>query len=273
MDIRSFNILGLMSGTSMDGIDISIVQSNGIILKTKKNFYYEYKNDERAKLKKILLNRDKLSIPKIKHRYDILISKIYTNVLLDFKNFNLYDYIGFHGQTIYHDPKNKTSIQLGNPKIIAEKLKKNIIYEFRKADLINGGQGAPIAPIYHKYLIQKFKFKLPCCFVNIGGISNISYWDGKTLLGFDIGPGNVFLDDFVKIFYNKSYDVDGEIASRGHYIQEIIESFFQDSFFRIPPPKSLDRNHFANFFKNLIKRNFKKEDILLRLLKYLLSQY
>ena len=93
--------------------------------------------------------------------------------------------------------------------------------------MINGGQGAPIAPIYHKYLIQKFKFKLPCCFVNIGGISNISYWDGKTLLGFDIGPGNVFLDDFVKIFYNKSYDVDGEIASRGHYIQEIIESFFK----------------------------------------------
>ena len=98
------------------------------------------------------------------------------------------DIIGFHGQTILHNPKINMSVQLGDPKTLANITKKKVVFNFRQNDIINNGQGAPLAPIFHKTIIEKYKFNLPCCFLNIGGISNISYWDGSELIGFDTGP-------------------------------------------------------------------------------------
>ena len=96
--------------------------------------------------------------------------------------------IGFHGQTIYHNPSKKISIQLGDPNLLANLTKKKVIFDFRSKDIEMGGEGAPLAPIYHKLIIEELGLKLPSCIINIGGVSNISYWDGEILMGFITGP-------------------------------------------------------------------------------------
>ena len=125
-----------------------------------------------------------------------------------------------------------------------------------------GGQGAPLAPIYHKLLIEKFKYNLPACILNIGGIANISYWDGKILLGFDTGPGNCLIDDFLKSNFQLNFDQDGKIAYSGKVINILKDKFFKNSYFKKKPPKSLDRNHFKKITQEILKYNFKKEDIV-----------
>ena len=112
------------------------------------------------------------------------------------------DLIGFHGQTIYHNPVKKTSIQLGDPKKLALMVNKNVVFNFRSEDIKMGGQGAPLAPIYHKSLMRKLNLELPACFVNIGGVSNITYWDGDLLIGYDTGPGNALMDKYIKKYLN-----------------------------------------------------------------------
>jgi len=256
------NIIGLMTGTSMDGIDISLVQTNGLDLRRfNKNYFYKYS----AKTKKTLLNVLKedhnFSFERRKFLDDFITHEHY----LALKNLNILDcceLIGFHGQTIYHDPTNKTSIQLGNPKMLSKLLNKNVIFNYRDNDIRLGGQGAPIAPIYHKYIIDTLDIKLPCCILNIGGISNLTYWDGKSLIGFDTGPGNALMDDFMSKKFNKNYDKDGIFASKGSPIKEEITKFLRFDFFKRTPPKSLDRKTFINFYNELVDKNYSFNDIM-----------
>ena len=202
-----------MSGTSMDGIDISLVQSNGLQLKRlNKNYFYKYNSETKKKLLNILKADLSFNL-KRKEYLDNIITNEHYFALKDLDILDNCDLIGFHGQTLFHDPKNKISIQLGNPKKLAQMLNKNVIFDFRSKDLSLGGQGAPIAPIYHKFIIETLDIELPCCFLNIGGVSNLTYWDGDTLLGFDTGPGNALMDDFMSSTLNKDYDKDGILAS------------------------------------------------------------
>ena len=122
--------------------------------------------------------------------------------------------IGFHGQTLLHEPKKFCSIQLGSGQKLSETLKTDVVCNFRHNDIMEGGQGAPIAPIYHKFIFKSLDLDLPSIMVNIGGISNLSYWDGKTLLGFDIGPGNNLMDFYMKEKFNKPFDLNGTVASK-----------------------------------------------------------
>ena len=177
--------------------------------------------------------------------------------------FNLkIDFIGFHGQTIYHNFKKKVSIQLGSPNLLAKKLNKYVISNFREQDLLNGGQGAPLAPIYHKLLIEEFCLKLPSCIINIGGVSNVTFWDGRELLGFDTGPGNGLMDYYSQSILNFLFDRDGKIASFGKPNSNLLYEFLEDEYFALPPPKSLDRNHFQKYFEKLIDKKLNKFDAL-----------
>ena len=137
-------------------------------------------------------------------------------------NIDKIDLIGFHGQTIYHNPIEKTSIQLGNAQLLSNLLKKPVIYDFRSKDLFHGGQGAPLAPIYHKYIVKELKISLPTCFLNIGGVSNITYIDKKNLIAFDTGPGNSLINDLMKIYFNKNFDCNGKLALRGKINKKFI---------------------------------------------------
>ena len=251
-----------MTGTSMDGIDISLVQTNGLILKRlNKNYFYEYDTKTKKILTSILKEDLNFSLKRKNHLDDFITNEHYF-ALKDLDILNYCDLIGFHGQTLYHDPNDKISIQLGNPKKLAQMLNKNVIFDFRSKDLSLGGQGAPIAPIYHKFIMETLDIELPCCFLNIGGISNLTYWDGESLIGFDTGPGNALMNDFVSSRLNKNYDKDGIIASKGTPIKEEVTRFLKFDFFKKPPPKSLDRQTFLYFYNVLINKNYSTHDIM-----------
>ena len=266
MEFDYLNIIGLMTGTSMDGIDISFVRTNGVELKKlNENYFYEYNNKTKDLLLNLLKNNynDNLNI---KRNLDELITVEHFRALKDLNIVEKCDIVGFHGQTIYHNPKDRLSLQIGDPKLLSELLKKNVVYDFRSRDIQLGGQGAPLAPIYHKLLIQKQKLELPCCFLNIGGVANLTYWDGQILQGFDTGPGNGLMDTFIRSISKNYYDKNGTLASKGIPDDILIKSFLDDDFFKNLPPKSLDRNDFKTHYDNLLRKKLPHKDTLATLL-------
>ncbi|MDA7692978.1 anhydro-N-acetylmuramic acid kinase, partial [Alphaproteobacteria bacterium] len=139
---------------------------------------------------------------------------------------------------------------------------KNVVSNFRSNDIELGGQGAPLAPIYHRLIIEKFNLKLPSCILNIGGVSNLTYWDGKNLIGYDTGPGNALMDDYMSTKFNKHFDKNGTLASKGISNKEIVKKFIQLDFFKKLPPKSLDKNSFKDFYNDLLKKKFSDSNIM-----------
>ena len=215
--------LGLMSGTSGDGIDASIIKSNGTNhYEPIKDKYFEYDSfiykdihNLKEKIHKIEhLELYKNEIIELERNITIFHSKV-------IKSLNISDetLVGFHGQTIYHNPTEKISKQLGNGKLLNQLTNKNVVFNFRSADISNGGQGAPLTPVFHHLVSIQNKIKLPVCYLNIGGISNITIVTNKDnlseLISKDIGPGNCLIDNWVRKNSNKKFDYDGRIASIG----------------------------------------------------------
>ncbi|MDC1111511.1 anhydro-N-acetylmuramic acid kinase [Alphaproteobacteria bacterium] len=256
------NIIGLMTGTSVDGIDISLVQTNGLSLKRlNKNYFYKYSEETKSFLME-MLNEDININLKRKQYLDEFITNEHYLALKDLDIIQMADIIGFHGQTIYHDPVNKTSIQLGDPIKLAKMFNKNVIFNFRTKDIESGGQGAPLAPIYHQFIIEEFNLKLPSCILNIGGVSNLTYWDGNKLIGFDTGPGNGLMDNHMSMISDKYFDENGTLASKGIPDKKLIKSFLNQDFFKKLPPKSLDKNSFIDFYNDLLKKNYSNADFM-----------
>ena len=215
--------IGLMSGTSGDGVDASIIETNGInqyrLIKDK---YYEYDTDiyrDIHSLKEKIHKSDHLQIfdKEIKN-LERKITIFHAEII---KEINISDdtIIGFHGQTIYHNPEEKISKQIGNAKLLNQLTNKNVIFDFRSNDILNGGQGAPLASIFHHLISVQHEFELPVCFLNIGGISNITIVQDKdnlsNLISRDIGPGNCLIDNWVRKNSNKKFDQDGLLAASG----------------------------------------------------------
>lgn len=262
MQNKFLNIIGMMTGTSADGIDISLVRTNGYKLKNLKiNYFYKFDDDTRNKILNIM--NEKLIIKlRNKQYFDDLITKEHLKALKNLDIGSNIDLIGFHGQTIHHDPKKKISIQCGNPKLLSDLLKKNVIFNFRQNDLVHGGEGAPIAPIYHKYLLKKLSIPLPSCFINIGGITNLTYYDNFQLIGFDAGPGNCLIDDYMNLKTNLRYDKDGGFGFQGSPSIKIINYLLQHPFFKKKPPKSLDRNFLKIAFNKVLKEKISIYDMV-----------
>ena len=268
MSNNFLKVIGMMTGTSMDGIDISLVETDGVSLNNIENYFYEYNKNQKKRLNEILNNKNIiLNDKKLLEYENSFVTDLHIDSLKKFNQHKNTDLIGFHGQTIHHDPYKKISIQLGNPYSLAKELKKNVIFSFRSLDVESGGEGAPIAPIYHKFLIEKLRFKLPSCFINIGGILNLTYWDSQELIGFDLGPGNCLMDEFITSVSYDFFDKDGIIASKGKIDQNFVSNFFNDSFFKLKPPKSLDKNYFNHYLSDIKKKNYSKEDTMATLLE------
>ncbi len=220
---KNLSSLGLMSGTSGDGVDASIIKTNGINqYESINDKFFEYDEDiykDIHNLKEKIHNIDHLNL--YKNEIDALERKITTFHAKIIKHLNISDetLIGFHGQTIFHDPGKKISKQLGNGKLLNQLTKKKIVFNFRKNDILNGGQGAPLTPLFHHLISLQKKIKLPVCFLNIGGISNITVIKNtknpSELLSKDIGPGNCLIDAWIRKNSNKKFDYEGIIASRG----------------------------------------------------------
>lgn len=250
---KIFNIIGIMTGTSMDGIDISHVSTDGIYkIKIYNEKSYQYSLKESESIKKFLLNKNysERVIKKQDIKISNLIIKYLSKFLSEFK-IQKFDYISLSGQTIFHNPEKKLSIQLGNAKIISNTFQKKVISNFRENDIINGGQGAPIGAFYHKFLIKKINKK--ALIINLGGVANFALTFKKTFISSDIGPANALSDDLMMFFLKKKYDKNGKLASKGKINHRIINLFKKDKFFKKNFPKSLDRNNFHYLVKKLKK--------------------
>ncbi len=268
MKKKEFTAMGLMTGTSMDGVDLSIIKSDGYsefvaIL----NSYFEFDINIHKKL--INLRSKILSVEDFERNFDeleqlereitLFHAKIIQKASRDYDN--EIDIVGFHGQTIYHNPELKFSKQLGNGKLLSQITKKLVVSDFRQNDLQNGGQGAPLTPIFHKLISEiinkKFQIKPPVHIINIGGITNItqvnSFNENKIsdLFASDIGPGNCLIDEWVRKNSNKKFDDSGNIAKSGK-VNELIYNQAIDNFEIKSYRKSLDISDFdLSFIKGL----------------------
>ena len=229
---KMYTSLGLMSGTSGDGVDASIIYSNGIDrFEVVKDKYFEYDfelYDNFHSIKEKISNIDDLE--KLSNELLDLEKKItffHAKIIKELK-FNHEDsLVGFHGQTIYHNSEEKISKQLGDAKLLNQLTGKKIIFNFRKNDIQNGGEGAPLAPIFHQLIATQNNIMLPICFLNIGGISNITIVKkpigSLELFSKDIGPGNCLIDSWIRKNSNKKFDSDGKLAALGKKNEIILE--------------------------------------------------
>jgi len=239
---KIYTALGLMSGTSLDGIDAAIIKTDGHSITyfgpfESKAYTENFKDRLRAVLGKQkvspVLEKD------LTYQHAALLGELYAK----YEQLSLeIDVIGFHGHTIHHDPNQHFTLQVGDGDLLAELLNTTVVSNFRSADILAGGQGAPLTPIYHKALAKKFSDTT--VIVNIGGVANVSFINDKALLAFDTGPGNAPIDDLMRKKVGVAYDKDGEVARQGQINKKILAKLLTHSYFSEEPPKSLDRNQF-----------------------------
>ena len=245
---KFYTSLGLMSGTSMDGIDASIIRSDGE--NEYESTFDEFFEYDQALYKDLVNLRNKINsandiivnselVSEIERKITLYHAEI-CNKIINKSDYEV-DLIGFHGQTIFHDASQKISKQLGDGSLLSSLLKKDVIYNFRANDIANGGQGAPLAPIFHNLIINKNRIELPVFILNIGGIANITIITSNKnddLISYDIGPGNCLLDEWVRKHTSYRYDFNGKAASIGK-IDEIILNQATENFENINKNKNL----------------------------------
>ena len=264
---KIYYALGLMSGTSGDGVDSSVIKSDG-----KDQIFIEYNNydpypsnlsdeihrikEKIQKLTDLIKFSDEINNLEIKltNFHAVLANKLIKSIKVDI--------IGFHGQTIFHDSDEKISRQLGLGNKLSEITKKIVVYDFRQNDLKNGGEGAPLAPIYHKILVKKLakkgSIKVPVTILNVGGIANITIInENYEITSMDIGPGNCLIDKWIRLNSDKKLDENGNLARIGK-IDKLILDKTLDKYYHnnTSKKKSLDTNDFdISFARGLSLEN------------------
>jgi len=254
MKKKVFTAIGLMSGTSMDGVDLSLIKSDGnnefiSILDNYCEFEEKLRENLVSLRKKIHslddLNKHTEELNDLEREITLFHSKIIDEIIKNYDG-NI-DLIGFHGQTIFHNPEKKISKQLGDGKLLSQLTKKIVINNFRDEDLKNGGQGAPLTPIFHKLISgiinQKYSIDFPINFINIGGITNMTQITKSNLYACDIGPGNCLIDEWIRKKSKKKFDENGSISSIGK-INNLILNQAIDNFSIKSYDQSLDVNDF-----------------------------
>jgi anhydro-N-acetylmuramic acid kinase len=247
--------IGLMSGTSMDGVDVALIDTDGeTVTAFGPSHYRPYSEPERELLRQGLVDArgmaDRGERPGVLAEAERLVTQAHAEAVEQFLSTHgvaraSVDVIGFHGQTVLHRPEQRLTVQIGDGAMLARMSKTQVVYDLRAADVAAGGQGAPLVPVYHRALVRSVDLAGPVCVLNIGGVSNISYVDGEVLIACDTGPGNALLDDFMLRTTGQAVDRDGALAATGKANEAWIADALRLPFFATPPPKSLDRNAFA----------------------------
>jgi len=248
--------LGLMSGTSLDGVDLALIETDGRrVSALGPSGYRPYTDMERGLLRQALYEAadltDRAARPGCLREAERVVTSAHAEAVAAFTaqhrmRFDDIDIVGFHGQTVLHRPDKKLTVQIGDALTLAKTICIPVMYDFRAADVEAGGQGAPFVPVYHRALAQSLDWEGPTVVVNIGGVANITYIDGDTLIACDTGPGNALLDDYMFRWLNQRFDTEGRTAALGKVDAAWINRALQLPFFSAPPPKSLDRNDFAS---------------------------
>ena len=251
-----YRAIGLMSGTSMDGVDVALVETDG---QTALNFgatsHMPYNDKDRSLLRNAL--GEAATLTNRKERPGVLafaermVTERHAEAVEAFLFQNniaaeTVDLVGFHGQTVLHRPKERLTIQIGDGHALAERLGIDIVYDFRAADISAGGQGAPIVPVFHQALVTAAGIKGEVAFLNIGGVANVTFVaEGEEPIACDTGPGNALIDDLMFQRTGAPIDRHGHMAARGRVNEACLLSLLAHPFFDLAPPKSLDRNAFA----------------------------
>ena len=264
---KNLSALGLMSGTSGDGVDTSVLSSNGKdIINVKYNRFDPYPTSLSNKIHRVKENilemQDLLKYSSDIEQLEIQVTNFHAEIANKVSKEIDFDLIGFHGHTIYHNSDEKISKQIGHGINLSKITKKTVVYDFRQNDIINGGEGAPLSPIYHvaliKNLFSKNKVKVPISILNIGGIANITEIDKDfKITSRDIGPGNCLIDKWIRKSSDKPFDENGNIAEMGKTDKFIFDQYLENYFYsKINSKRSLDTNDFdISFAKGLSLEN------------------
>ncbi len=240
--------LGAMSGTSLDGVDAAVLETDGeVIAGFGATGYRPYSADEKRTIRRAFGSwpgaaRAEAAAAVVERAHVELLS-----------GFDGVDLVGFHGQTLAHEPKGQGTHQAGDGQRLADALGRPVVWDFRSNDVALGGEGAPLAPFFHFALARHIGASHPIAFLNLGGVGNLTWTDPSqsrpdadgALIAFDTGPANALIDDFMRATRDKPHDDGGAYAATGEADPDIIETFLADPYFHRIPPKSLDRGQFA----------------------------
>jgi anhydro-N-acetylmuramic acid kinase len=250
--------IGLMSGTSYDGVDVALIETDGEeIGALGPTGYRPYSDQERDLVRRAIAVAtnlgDRAERPKILAQVEELVTDMHAEAVEAFLAANgmaasTVGVVGFHGQTVLHRPDRGLTVQIGNGPALAARLGIPVVYDFRDADVAAGGQGAPVVPVFHRALVRQLKRAHPVGVLNLGGVANVTFIDGKAdLIAFDTGPGNALIDDFVRMRTGQPRDDDGRTAAAGTVDEDAVARVLKHPFFAKAPPKSLDRNAFRHW--------------------------
>lgn len=238
---------GAMSGTSLDGVDVAVIETDGLrIHGFGETAYRAYTPEERTTLQRALGH---WSGPEVDAAAEV-VQAAHEDVL---RGLTDVDVVGFHGQTLAHAPRAQGTLQVGDGQALANTIGAPVVWDFRSADVGLGGEGAPLAPFYHHACARWAGLTGPVAFLNLGGVGNLTWVDPQiaeqaaqgALLAFDTGPANAPIDDLVSARFDMPFDKGGAIAARGTVEPGALELFLAEAYFSRVPPKSLDRNDFA----------------------------
>jgi anhydro-N-acetylmuramic acid kinase len=257
-----------MSGTSLDGVDVALIETDGErVAALGPTGYRPYSDGARALLRQALVEgaalTDRVSRPGVLKEADEFVTRVHAETVEAFIATEridpaTVDIVGFHGQTVIHKPAEQLTVQIGNGAALACRLKLPVACDFRQADILAGGQGAPLVPVFHQALARDLGKAHPIAVLNIGGVANVTFVDGGDPIACDTGPGNALIDDFMRARVGAPYDNFGDVAATGKADKAFVDNVLNDDFFALKPPKSLDRNSFA--FANIGLPNYSVPD-------------
>jgi len=255
-DFEPISVLGMMSGTSLDGVDGAVVRTDGEgVLEFGQTGFRAYEEGEREVLRSAL---GSWPSERLKTAQEIVLNA-HAEVAADLNA----ELIGFHGQTLAHDPAGARTHQLGDGARLAQLTGRDVVWDFRTDDMEMGGQGAPLAPFYHHALARHLGLSEPVAFLNLGGVGNVSWvnpsvpspQEKRAICAFDTGPANALLDDFLLERTGQAFDQAGALAAEGRVPDDFLSGLNEQAYFAKPPPKSLDRNDFSGYLKRVSRMN------------------
>lgn len=250
-DNQIYTVIGMMSGSSHDGVDAALLKTDGYdYIEPIKAVTTPYVRGLREKIRTVLNPDPKrdLDIENRIREVEETLTRAHIATLYELLNKSgltesKIDFIGLHGHTIDHDPKHQITRQIGDAQLMANETTIPVIADFRSADVKAGGQGAPLAPIYHRARAEGLE--KPLAVLNLGGVGNITYLgDAGEIVAFDTGPANALIDDWVYTKTGESFDMDGELAKQGKVHDMLLRKWMENPYFTRSDRKSLDRNDF-----------------------------